>query len=231
MSMEPQPRPETPRTGKYCPRCHAMAPRDQAQCRQCGHQFRTGPAPDSGTAQSAAPDPLHRTMQFVLPPLSAHAAAPEPLPLFRRSQQALRTPRRAQAAGVAAAALVCVAAGAGWLAWKHFLPARPTPVGVWETTLHGKAAANAHLEFAFQAGGAGRFSWRESGPTALSGQTPLRWKQNPDGKLALALTPPSGEDPLSQALAGIWSSHAWTWHVEQSPRRLVLGTLVFTEKP
>ena len=223
MSMEPQPKPETPRTGKYCPRCHAMAPRDQAQCRQCGHQFRTG-ADSMEQAQSAASNPLHRTMQFVLPPLSPRSAAP-----------ASPAPREGLTASVrlgvlAAVALLCLAA-LGGLAWKRLTPTRPTLAGVWETTLHGRASANAHLEFALQDGGAGRFSWRESGPAALSGQTPLRWRLQPDGKLALALTPPSSRDSISQALTGIFSSHAWTWHVEQSPRRLVLGTLVFTEKP
>ena len=197
-----------------------MAPRDQAQCRQCGHQFRTGP---DSPAQGAAPDPLHRTMQFVLPPLSSQAAAP----VAAAPHDAFRSPRFG---ALAAAALLCLAA-LGWQAWKRLTPTRPTPAGVWETTLHGRASANAHLEFALQDGGAGRFSWRESGPAALSGQTPLRWRLQPDGRLALALTPPSSRDSVSQALTGIFSSHAWLWHVEQSPRRLVLGTLVLTEKP
>lgn len=224
MSLEPQPEPETPRTGKYCPRCHAMAPRDQNVCRQCGHQFRTGtdsPAP----AKTPAPDSLNRTMQFVLPPLRPHPApaAPAALPVH------LAAPRRALAAGIAAL-LLCV--GAFFLWQQERRPAQPdTPVGVWETTLHGKASANAQLEFQFQPGGTGRFSWRESGPTALSGQTPLRWTQNRDGKLALSLTPPRAGDTVSQTLAGIFSSHAWPWQIKPSPRRLVLGTLVFTEKP
>ncbi len=226
MSLEPRQEPETPRTGKYCPRCRAMAPRDQPVCRQCGHQFRSSassPAPN----ETAAPDPLNRTMQFVLPPLRPHPAPTVPPPVLPVRLAA--SPRRILAAG-AAALLLCIG---GFFLWRNDRWASPaeTPVGDWETTLHGKASANAHLEFQFQPGGAGRFSWRESGPAALSGQTPLRWKQNPDGKLALSLTSPRAGDTVSQTLAGIFSSHAWTWHVDPPPRRLHLGTLIFTEKP
>ena len=65
MSME---LPGTPRTGKYCPRCHAMTQREETVCRQCGHRFRTG-------TQARPPEPgSNRTMQFVLPPLPARAA-------------------------------------------------------------------------------------------------------------------------------------------------------------
>ncbi len=226
MSLEPKQEPETPRTGKYCPRCRAMAPRDQTVCRQCGHHFRTG-TDRQEPAQSAAPDPLHRTMQFVLPPLRPHPApaASAPLPV----RLAASSPRRVLAAGLAAL-LLCVGA---FFLWQHLRrPALPdTPVGVWETTLHGKASANAHLEFQFQPGGTGKFSWQESGSAALFGQTPLRWTLNPSGTLALSLTPPRTGDPVSQTLAGIFSSHAWPWHVERTPRRLYLGTLVFSEKP
>ncbi len=223
--MEPRPEPETPRTGKYCPRCHTMAPRDQNVCRQCGHQFRSG-TDSAASAKASAPDPLNRTMQFVLPPLRPHPApsASASLPV----RLAAASPRRVLAAGLFAL-LLC--AGAFFLWQRLRRPALPdTPVGAWETTLHGKASANAHLEFQFQPGGAGRFSWQESGPAALSGQTPLRWTQNPDGTLALSLTPPAAGDTVSQTLAGIFGSRAWTWHVDRSPRRLHLGTLVFTEK-
>lgn len=223
--MEPRPGSETPRTGKYCPRCRAMAPRDQSVCRQCGHQFRTG-ADSPAPAQTPAPDPLNRTMQFVLPPLRPHPAPAAPAPLPGRLAV---PPRLALAAGLAAL-LLC--AGAFFL-WQHERRAAvpDTPVGVWETTLHGKASANAQLEFQLQPGGSGRFSWRESGPTPLSGQTPLRWTLRPDGKLALSLTPPAAGDTVSQTLAGIFSSRAWPWQIKPAPRRLVLGTLVFTEKP
>lgn len=230
MSLDPRQEPETPRAGKYCPRCRAMAPRDQMVCRQCGHQFRSSagsPAPAKTTfpAETAAPDPLNRTMQFVLPPLRPHPApsASPPLPMRLPA-----SPRRILAAGVAGL-LLCT--GAVFLWRSLYRPALPeTPVGVWETTLHGKASANARLEFQLQAGGAGRFSWQEAGSAALSGQTPLRWNQTSDGKLALSLAAPTTGDAISKTLAGIFSSHAWTWHIDQSPRRLHLGTLIFTEK-
>lgn len=227
MSLEPQP--ETPRTGKYCPRCRAMAPRDQNVCRQCGHQFRTGtdnPVPE----QTSAPDPLNRTMQFVLPPLRPHPApvAPALLPV-RLAAPRPATLRLALAAGIAAL-LLCF--GAFFLWRQERRPASPnTPVGVWETSLHGRASANARLEFAFQPGGTGRFSWRESGPAALSGQTPLRWQVNADQTLSLALTPPAGSDAVSQTLASLWSSHPWPWRRDTRPPRLLLGTLVLSEKP
>jgi len=235
MSMDPPPKPETPRTGKYCPRCHAMAPRDQSVCRQCGHQFRTGadstsPEASADPAETPAPDPLHRTMQFVLPPLRPRPPAILASPAALPGRLAFDSPRRRAFAVALAVLTLCFGAVLLWRSLHR--PALPdTPVGVWETTLHGKASANAHLEFQFQPGGAGRFSWRESGPAALSGQTPLRWKQNPDGTLALALSPAASGDPISQTLVGIFSRPAWPWHVEHSPRRLVLGTLVFTEKP
>ena len=238
MSMEPTPKPETPRTGKYCPRCQAMAPRDQALCRQCGHQFRTGA--DAPTPETQAPDPMNRTMQFVLPPLRVQAsiqAAPEP----NRRRQTAALPaqaalfdlgRRRTAAAVLAALLFCL--GAAWL-WHSRSSAAAlsdtSPAGVWETTLHGKASSNARLEFQFGAGGAGMFSWQESGPAAPSGRTPLRWKQNPDGTLNLALTAPPGGDSVSQILTSIFSRPAWPWRVDRAQGRLVLGTLVFTERP
>ncbi len=203
-----------------------MAPRDQNVCRQCGHQFRTGATP----AETPDPDPLHRTMQFVLPPLRPHpsviVAAPAALP---GRLAPLRSPRRRALAAALAVLLLCIGAALFWRSPRpSALPG--TPVGVWETTLHGKASANAHLEFAFRPGGTGQFSWRESGPAALSGQTPLHWKQNPDGTLALTLSPPTNGDKISQTLAGIFSDPTWTWRIESAPRRLVLGTLVFTEK-
>ena len=210
--------PGTPRAGKYCPRCHAMTQREEAVCRQCGHRFRTGT-----DARQAGPDPLNRTMQFVLPPLPPRSAAPSAPPRL-----ALAFRRR-----LTAAALILPAACLAWLWWHSRRAAgvfQASPVGVWETTLHGKASANARLEFEFDAGGTGRFSWRESGPHAPAGQTPLHWRQNADGTLALALTPPSGGDPVSQALTGIFSRPAWTWRVDRAQRRLVLGTLAFTEE-
>ena len=206
-----------------------MAPRDQTVCRQCGHQFRTS-ADNPAPAKTPDPDPLHRTMQFVLPPLRPHPSVIVAAPAALSGRLALlRSPRRRALAAALAVLLLCV--GAALFRRSPRQPALPgTPVGVWETTLHGKASENAHLEFAFRPGGTGQFSWRESGPAALSGQTSLRWIQNPDGQLALTFSPPATGDAVSQTLAGIFSSHAWTWHRESAPRRLVLGTLVFMEK-
>ncbi len=210
--------PGTPRAGKYCPRCHAMTQRDEAVCRQCGHRFRTG---TQTIAPTQAPDSLNRTMQFVLPPLPARIVAPAPAAplLFRRGRRIL----------FAVLPVLLLAGLAAWL-WHSRRPASESPVGRWETTLHGKAAAKAHLEFWFHPDGSGKFSWRESGPAPLAGQTPLRWNENADGTLALALTPPPGGDPVSQTLTGIFSRPAWPWRVDRAQRRLVLGTLEFTEK-
>ncbi len=168
---------------------------------------------------------MNQTMQFVLPPLPPRSAAPAPTPHF---SLALRR-RLIAAALILLGALACLAG-----LWEHSRRAaglsQASPVGTWKTTLHGKASANALLEFEFDAGGGGKFSWRESGPHAPAGRTPLRWHQNADGTLALALTPPPGGDPVSQTLTGIFSRPAWSWRVDRAQRRLVLGTLAFTEE-
>ena len=211
-----------------------MTLRDQAICGQCRHRFRTGAAVDTQElpeTQTAAPDPLHRTMEFTLPLLARRTSAPAeltPLP------NAVATSRRIIFFALAVLTL-CLAA-ALWHTHSRHAPEAVSPAGVWETTLHGKASSDAHLEFTFQAGGTdqkggtGRFSWRESGPAALSGQTPLLWRKNTDGTLALTLTAPAAGDPVSQTLAGIFSSHPWPWRVDRAHRQLILGTLVFTEK-
>lgn len=202
-----------------------MTQREEAVCRQCGHRFRTG-------TQAQAPDPMNRTMQFVLPPLPPRSAAPAPLPRFRYSSR-LYSSRFYSSRLVPAAALVLllVCASGLWLRHSRHVSGLPeSPVGTWKTILHGKAAANAQLEFRFDTGGTGEFSWHESGPAARSGQTPLRWQRNADGTLRLALTPPSGGDPISQTLTGIFSRPAWPWRVDRAQRRLVLGTLAFTEE-
>ena len=195
-----------------------MTQREEAVCRQCGHHFRTG-------TEAQAPDPLNRTMQFVLPSLPPRSAAPAPPP--RLGSPSRRVP-------AAAACLLLLACLAGlWLWHSRRLTglSEASPVGTWETTLHGKASANAVLEFEFDAGGTGTFSWHESGPQTPAGQTPLRWAKNADGTLALALTPPPGGDLVSQTLTGIFSRPSWPWRVDRTQRRLVLGTLEFTEKP
>ena len=194
-----------------------MTQREEAVCRQCGHRFRTG-------TEAQAPDALHRPRQFVLPPLAPRSAAPAAPPR-------LGSPSRLVPA--AAAPLLLLACLAGLWLWHSRRMSglsENSPVGTWQTSLHGKASANALLEFEFDAGGAGTFSWRESGPHAPAGQTPLRWDKNADGTLALALVPPPGGDPISQTLTSIFSRPAWPWRVDRAQRRLVLGTLVFTEK-
>lgn len=161
-------------------------------------------------------------MQFVLPPLPPRSAALSAPPRFFAS-------RRLPTAAALILAAACVA-GLWWHSRRAAGMSETSPVGTWQTTLHGKASANALLEFKFDAGGTGKFSWRESGPHAPAGQTPLRWHRNADGTLALALTPPPGGDPVSQTLTGIFSRPAWPWRVDRAQRRLVLGTLAFMEE-
>ena len=206
-----------------------MARRDEPLCRHCGHRFRTGA---DTPPETPGPDPLHRTMQFVLPPLPRRqaesdaaapaAAAPPAASRGRRLLALLLTAAVFFAAAFFAAARLRPSSPAA-------VPSAASPVGVWETALHGKAAADARLEFEFDSGGAGRFSWQEGGPQARAGQTPLRWTLNPDGTLALALTPAPGGGTVSETLIAIFSRPAWSWRVDRAERRLVLGTLVFTE--
>ena len=107
-------------------------------------------------------------------------AAPGPCSLFCRRSVPRRRPRRPRQRGRQGsrpAARVSFGPALGWACccWAAVwlfcgTPAaarrgRDTPVGAWETTLHGKASANAHLEFVFRPGGVGQFSWRESGPS------------------------------------------------------------------
>ena len=80
---------DTPRTGKYCPRCQTMTFVDQTECQTCGHRFRTGGTEEAATeAEETDADTLHRTRQFTLPPRPPRApqTAPEVLPV--------REPRR-----------------------------------------------------------------------------------------------------------------------------------------
>lgn len=221
---------EKRRGGKYCPRCHVMTERTQTVCPQCGHQFRTGVEP-AETAGGPGPDPMNRTMQFTLPPQPPRTPVPAPAP--PPSAWRLPTePRPARAWPAAALVLLSLCAGVGllWHTRRTAPVSAQTPVGVWETTLRGKASAMAHLEFALMPDSTGRFSWRESGSAPLSGRTALRWRVSSDQRLTLLLTPPAAADPVSQTLVGIFSNRPWHWRVEGSPRRLVLGTLVLTEK-
>ena len=210
-----------------------MARRDEAVCRQCGHQFRSG-AVSQADAETPPPDPLNRTMQFTLPPLPTRAPLP---PAGRKPATPLpglkRRPRRVTAKMAAAIALAVLAFLGGLWFWNESRRAPPlsetSPEGRWETVLHGSAAANARLEFVFDSGGGGAFSWQESGLPPHAGRTPLRWSRNPDGTLFLSLDPPAGGDQVAQTLTGIFSRPAWTWRVDRTQHRLVLGTLVFTE--
>ena len=224
----PFPKPETPRTGKYCPRCRGHgsqrpgavpAVRPSVPQQQHGHrqpaarQQRCRPLKPDHAVHPAAPQPSsgrarRRAVPRGFPPPPAAVAAP--------SRRRPGGPARR--------------GGLLWSLHRRQAAADTSPVGTWETTLHGKAAASAHLEFALRPGGEGRFAWHESGPAALSGQTPLRWNLNPDKTLSLALSPAAGGSAVSESLAGVFSSHAWTWHIDRSPRRLLLGSLVFTEK-
>jgi len=225
--------PGTPRAGKYCPRCRAMTQREEPICRQCGHQFRSGVG--LSNSQAPAPDPMNRTMQFVLPPLPTRASETEGFGAAAPADAAGPGPkRRAPVVLLALLLLAAATLGAAFL-WRHHgrrAAAAPdnSPVGVWVTTLHGKAAASARLAFVFDAGGDGEFSWQEGGTSPRAGQTPLRWKQNPDGTLSLTLTPPPGGDPVAQTLTKIFSRPAWTWRVDRPQHQLVLGTLVFVGK-
>lgn len=222
--------PGPPRGGKYCPRCRTMARRDEAVCRQCGHQFRSGVA--QAGPETPAPDPLNRTMQFTMPSLPTRTP-PSPA-LGRSPSPALgRSPRQAMAvaAAVLTIAALCLGAFVFWSGSQRG-PAVPetSPVGHWETVLHGSAAANARLEFVFEAGGGGAFSWQESGVIPHAGRTLLHWKQNLDGTLFLTLDRPADGDQVAQILCRIFSRPAWTWRVDRAQHRFVLGTLVFTEK-
>ena len=227
--------PEKPRGGKYCPRCRAMNPRGQAVCGQCGHHFRSGAqTPVAGTAE---PDPVNRTMQFTLPPLPSRTPThPPPVPaaLPEPTRWDTFTPPRMSPRVLAAVAAALALGLIFFLFWQRSPKPAPvaavSPVGVWETTLTSQTSADAHLEFALQTGGTGRFSWRETGPTASSGQTPLVWRQNPNQTLTLTLTAPQCGDAVSQTLVGIFSSHPWAWQEDPAAHRLTLGTLVFTEK-
>lgn len=229
-----------PRAGKYCPRCRAMMPLSEVICGQCGHRFRSGMETGDAAPETLAPDPVNRTMQFTLPPLAPRPAAPTPerkLPNTGMLGAGMPDWAAAWLGGrrvyvAALIVLLLLGAGAAWL-W-HSRPqaalAEASPAGVWETTLRGQAASNARLEFVLNPGGDGRFSWSESGPNAQSGQTPLRWRVNLNRTLSLSLTPPPNGDLVSQTLTGLFSRRPWPWRLDDHPKRLILGTLILTEK-
>ncbi len=209
------------RDGKYCPRCRTMAFRDRERCERCGHQFRSGlgaPPLDAPVLDEAT---LNRTMQFTLPPLAPRevVAAPDADP-------AAPLPRRRHVPALAPAAVGGGPALAGAPAYFHYAQAaraaKPSPVGVWETTPAGRASPSARLRLTLRDDGSGSFSWQGSR------RTPLRWQLDPDGRLVLIIPAPA--DPVSGTLITILDSHPWLWRVDRAQHRLIIGTLDFTEK-
>ncbi len=208
------------REGKYCPRCGAMAPRDQAVCAHCGHQFRSGTAPT--VAPTRPPEDLHRTQQFTLPTLTRTpplTAAPPPLPTLPE-QPAKPLWTLAALAGSAVLLLL------GFLFWKQASAPQPdpTPVGAWITTLRGTGtgAQSADLKFVFADGGSGTYALGTTPPA------PLHWAQT-GNTLLLTLTPPTPPNTQYATLGTVFSNRPWIWKQDPARRTLMLGTLTFTE--
>lgn len=190
-----------------------MAVLERPICTHCGHQFRTGQAPDAPRPDDRT---LNRTMQFSIPMrLARPAAEPESI-----------APAQHPWGWLFAAALLFLALFAAFVFLRpHTTP--PSPVGAWETTLSGKAAQNARLEFEFRQDGSGAFSWATIQSQARHGQVPLHWRLDATGKLVLALSPPPNADAVSGTLITIFGSHPWLWRLDSPRHRLVMGTLVF----
>ena len=218
------------RAGKYCPRCQTMTFRDREVCEHCGHQFRTGLGTGLGAPPLDAPitdeATLHRTMQFTLPPLPLRGGVAAP-GMPEASRGGTDAPRRRSASVPALAAMGAGLALVGGLAYSHYdgaaRTAKPSPAGVWETAPAGRAPQDARLRLTFQNGGGGSFSWAAS-------NAPLRWRLDPDGRLALSIPPPADADAVSGTVITILNSHPWLWRVDRTQRRLVIGALSFTEK-
>lgn len=208
------------RGGKYCPRCGAMAARDQRVCAHCGHQFRSGAASPRvpQVAPTRAPDDLHRTQQFTLPPLprTPPAAVPVPLP---PAQSARSLPLWLP--GLAGLGVLLLL---GFFLWKHAVPPAPTPAGAWKTTLRGTGAGaqSADLKFVFAADGGGTYALGAAPPA------PLHWTQT-GNTLALTLTPPVPPEAQSSTLVTIFNGRPWVWKKDPAQHTLTLGTLTFTE--
>ena len=209
------------RGGKYCPRCGAMAPRDQAVCAHCGHQFRSGTAP--AIAPTRPPDDLHRTQQFVLPPLTRTppATAAPPLPTLPEHAAKPLWPTLALA-GLAVLLLL------GFFFWKQASVPQsdPTPAGAWTTTLRGTGAGaqSADLKFVFADGGGGTYAFGMTPPA------PLHWTQT-GNTLSLTLTAPTPLSVQGSTLMAVFNNRPWIWKRDPARRTLTLGTLIFTETP
>lgn len=216
------------REGKYCPRCHTMTFRDREVCDHCGHRFRTGLEEPDLNAPIPDDAALHRTMQFTQPPLPMRGG-----PAADIIPDVLPPPRPRPRLGIAFAAALLLALLAGLAYFQHLKamrPAAPSPAGVWETTLAGRFDAAAHLRFDFRADGSGQFAWSANSAPPLAGQTALRWRALPDGRLALTFAPPAAPDAFSHALITSFNSRPWTWHVDRPRHRLLIGTWEFIEK-
>ncbi len=218
-----------------------MTFRDRDICDHCGHRFRSGLGTGLGVSPLDAPfadeDALHRTMQFTLPPLPprggglAEQAAAD---AGRRTPAPPRPGRRGALVFAVAAGAVSLALLGAFAFFHHAQAARavrPSPAGGWETTLAGRSSENARLRFVFGEGGGGSFSWAATGAPPVSGQAPLRWRLDPDGRLVLTIPPPASADAASGTLIAIFNSHPWLWRVDRPRRRLILGTLSFQEIP
>ena len=210
------------RGGKYCPRCGAMAARDQTVCAHCAHQFRSGAVSAAAprVAPTRPPDDLHRTQQFTLPPLPrtpppAAVAETPALPV-----QNAKSPWPLALAGLAALLLL------GCFVWKRAVPPPrpPTPAGAWTTTLRGTGAnaQAADLKFVFADGGGGTYALGTTPPA------PLRWTQT-GSTLFLTLTPPTPPEAQYLTLGTVFNNRPWIWKRDPTRRTLTLGTLTFTQ--
>lgn len=202
-----------------------MTVRNQDVCGHCGHRFRT--SVEAGLTIPLTDDAaLHRTRQFTLPPLPVRGAA-----AVSETHPAAKPERRGLLAGAAGAFSLALL---GALAYFHQVQAahavRVSPVGIWASAPDGQAAGNARLRFIFGSDGGGSFSWTAAGPHPSFGQTPLRWRLAPDGRLILSISPPAeAGDAASGTLIAIFNSHPWLWRVDRSRHRLILGTLSLQE--
>jgi len=216
-----------------------MAFRDQEVCAHCGHHFRTNLEAQTPRAASTKVDPLHRTMQFTLPPLPAHQDLREPDSVLSPPPNDILSPDLPRSrpqprllVGMAAVALLLALIAGLIYFWQTGQPLRgtPSPTGTWEKTLTSRASQSAHLRFLFRDNGSGVFSWSTSSIPPLGGQAPLRWRLTPDGKLMLSISKPAADDYIGSMLIGNFNRQPWLWRVDRPRHRLVLGTLDFREE-